>query len=66
MDYHAKNIIGDGVLQIPADGSALTNIEEKWPIFKDEPHNSILSLEAGGFNPFGELHSTYSVWHFSS
>ena len=62
MDYHAKNISEDVVVQIPADGSALKNIEEKWPIFKDEPHNVRISLEADGFNPFGELRSTYLVW----
>ena len=62
MDYHAKNISEDGFLRMPADGSALKNIEEKWPIFKDEPRNVRLSLAADGFNPFGELRSTYSVW----
>ena len=62
MDYHAKKRSEDGVLRITADGSALKNIEEKWPIFKDGPHNVRLSLAVDGFNPFGELHSTYSVW----
>ena len=62
MDYHAKKKSEDGVLRMPTDGSALNNIEEKWSIFKDEPRNVRLSLEANGFNPFGELHSTYSVW----
>ena len=47
---------------MPIDGSALKNIEEKWPVFNDEPRNVILSLAADGFNPFGELYSTYSVW----
>ena len=46
-----------------ADGSALKRIEEKWIIFKYEPRNVIISLEVDGFNPFGELHSTYSMWH---
>ena len=63
IDYHAKNQSEDGVIHIPTDGSALKNIKEKWPIFKYEPRNVILSLAADGFNPFGELHSTYSVWH---
>ena len=62
MDYHTKNISEDGVLCMHADGSALKNIEEKWPIFKDEPRNVRLSLAAIGFNPFGELCSTYLVW----
>ena len=62
MDYHAKNRSEDGVLRMPADDSALKNIKEKWPFFKDEPHNVRLSLEADGFNPFGEIRYTYSRW----
>jgi hypothetical protein len=62
MDFHAKNRSQDDVLQIPADGSALNYIEEKWPIFKEEPRNVRLSLAVDGVNPFGELRSTYSVW----
>ena len=58
MDYHAKNKSEDGFLRMLTDGSALNNIEEKWSIFKDEPHNVSLSLAADGFNPFGEIHST--------
>ena len=62
MDYHTKNRSEDGVLRMPVDGSALKNIEEKWPIFKDEPRNVRFSLGVDGFNPFRELRSTYSVW----
>ena len=58
MDYHAK--------KRSEDGFALKNIEEKWTIFKDEPRNVIISLETNGFNPFGELHSTYSHCQLSS
>ena len=47
---------------MPIDGSSLKNIEEKWPIFKDEPCNVILSLATDGFNPFGEFRYTYYVW----
>jgi hypothetical protein len=62
MDFHAKNRSRDDVLRMPADGSALNYIEEKWPIFKEEPRNVRLPLAADGVNPFGELRSTYSVW----
>ena len=62
MDFHTKNIIQEDVLRIPADGFAFRCIKEKWPIFKEEPRNVKLSLAADGVNPFGELHSTYSVW----
>ena len=63
MDYCAENRSEDGVIQMPVDGSALNNIEEKWPIFKDEPRNVIISLETNGFNPFGEIRYTYLVYH---
>ena len=63
MDYHANNISEDSVLHMHADGSELNNFVEKWPIFKDEPHNVRLSLASNGFNPFGEIRSTYSVCH---
>ena len=58
MDYYAKNISEYGVLRMPANGSSLENIEEKWPTFKDEPCNVRLSLEANVVNPFGEIFST--------
>ena len=61
MDFHTKNRSQDDVLRMPADGSALNYIEEKWPIFKEEPRNVRLSLATDGVNPFGELRSTYSV-----
>jgi hypothetical protein len=64
MYFHAKNRSRDNVLQMPADGFALNYIEEKWPIFKEEPRNVRFLLAADGVNPFGELHSTYSVWLF--
>ena len=62
MDFHEKNRSLDDVLQIPTDGFAFRYIEEKCPIFKEEPRNVKLSLAADGVNPFGELCSTYSVW----
>ena len=61
MDYNVNNRSEDCVLRMFVDCSALKNIEEKWPIFKYEPRNVRLSLVADGFNPSGELRSTYSV-----
>ena len=62
MDYHARNRSEDDFLRMPADGSLYKNIEERWPIFKEEPRNIRISLAADGVNPFGELRSIYSVW----
>ena len=47
---------------MPADGSAFTNMEEKWPHFKEEPRNARLYLATDGVNPFKEMKSTCSVW----
>jgi hypothetical protein len=52
MDYHACNRSEDGVLRMPADGSAFREIEEKWVDFKDEPRNVRLSLASDGVNTF--------------
>jgi hypothetical protein len=57
MDYHACNRSGDGILRMPADGSAFREIEKKGVDFKDEPSNVRLSLAADGVNPFEELRS---------
>jgi hypothetical protein len=62
MDYHAWNRSEYDVLRMPANGSLYKHIEERWPIFKEEPHNVRISLATDGVNPFGELRSIYSVW----
>ena len=62
MDYHAKNIRKDGVLQMPTKGYVFSKIEERWVKFKEEQHNIRTSLETDRVNPFGELRYTYSVW----
>ena len=47
---------------MPADGSSFRDMEEKWPHFKEEPHNLRISLAADGVNPFVEMKSIYTVW----
>ena len=51
MDYYAHNTSQDDTLWIPIDGYAFRDMEEKWPHFKEEPHNFRVSLEADGVNP---------------
>lgn len=38
------------------------DIEEKWPHFKEEPHDLRLSLAADRVNLFREIRSIYLVW----
>ena len=62
MDYHARNISQDDVIQMPVDGFAFIDMEEKWPHFKKEPHNLRICLAADGVNPFAEMRSIYTAW----
>ena len=62
MDYHARNKIQDGIIQMLVDGSAFRDMEENWPNFKEEPCNIIISLAVDGVNPFAEMRYVYSVW----
>jgi hypothetical protein len=47
---------------VPTNGSTFRNIEEIWPIFKEELCNITLSFVVDGVNPFGKLISFYSMW----
>ena len=47
---------------MPVDGSTFSDIEEKWPHFKEEPQNIKISLAIDGVNPYGEMRSIYLVW----
>ena len=62
MDYHARNKIQDDIIRILAEGSTFRHMKEKWPHFKEKPHNIRISLEADGVNPFVEMRSIYTVW----
>jgi hypothetical protein len=55
-------MILDGVLRMLVYGSTFRNIKERWPIFKEEPHNFRLSLATDDVDPFGELRSIYPMW----
>ena len=57
MNYHAMNRIQDDVIWMPANGSSFRYMEEKWPHFKEEPHNLRICLEVDGVNPFSQMKS---------
>ena len=59
MDYHAQNISQDDIIQMHVDGFAFRDI--KWPLFKEEPRNIRIYLEANGVNPFAEMRFVYTV-----
>ena len=43
------------------DGFVFRDIEERWPIFKED-HNVRLSMAIVGVNSFGDLITSYSMW----
>ena len=49
-------------MRIPRDGSTFRDIEERWPIFKEDTRNVIISLVVDGVNPFGEIKTNHLVW----
>ena len=49
-------------MYMPADGSAFKDIEDRWLVLKEEPHNLKLSMAENGINPFGEIRFLYSIW----
>ena len=62
MDYHAHNRSQDDIIRMAADGYEFRYMEERWPHFKEEPCNLMISLAADGVNPFAQMKSIYTVW----
>ncbi|XP_076906809.1 uncharacterized protein LOC143563057 [Bidens hawaiensis] len=53
----------EGVLRHPADGQAWKHFDTVFPIFANDPQNVRLGLASDGFNPFGAMSLSYSMWH---
>ena len=63
MQWHERDRVREvGVLRHPADGTTWKNLDERYPGFAAEPRNVRLGLAADGFNPFGEISLSYSMW----
>ncbi|XP_042459537.1 uncharacterized protein LOC122043125 [Zingiber officinale] len=58
----AERLKENSVLRHPADGSAWKMFDEKFPTFAMDPRNVRLGLATDGFNPFGSMSTTYSMW----
>ncbi|XP_025661460.1 uncharacterized protein [Arachis hypogaea] len=62
MQWHNSAPARDGLLRHPRDGEAWKNFNAMHTLFAEEPRNVRLGLATDGFNPFGALSSTNSVW----
>ncbi|KAJ9544702.1 hypothetical protein OSB04_024409 [Centaurea solstitialis] len=51
-----------GTMRHPVDGSAWKDFDTRYPEFAAEPRNIRLGLAADGFNPYGNMSRSYSMW----
>ncbi|KAL2492096.1 Uncharacterized protein Adt_27724 [Abeliophyllum distichum] len=63
MRWHSERRVEvEGVLRHPADGEAWKEFDKLYPEFMRDPRNVRLGLATDGFNPFGNMHNSYSMW----
>ncbi|KAJ9538028.1 hypothetical protein OSB04_030761 [Centaurea solstitialis] len=63
MTWHATGqSTEDGTMHHPVDGVAWKDFDMRYPNFSEEPRNVRLGLAADGFNPFGNMSQSYSMW----
>ncbi|XP_021811122.1 uncharacterized protein LOC110754366 [Prunus avium] len=63
MRWHAnKRVDEEGVMRHPADSIAWKEFDLIYPEFAQEPRNIRLGLATDGFNPFGNMSLSYSMW----
>jgi hypothetical protein len=49
-------------LRHPADGEAWKAFDSRYPDFASDPRNVKLGLASDGFNPFGNISTSHSIW----
>nr|GFA57703.1 hypothetical protein [Tanacetum cinerariifolium] len=63
MRWHKeKRVRDDNIARHPADTEAWKHLDKINPPFARDPRNICLGLATDGFNPFGNLSSSYSIW----
>ncbi|GKA79555.1 leucine-rich repeat protein [Tanacetum coccineum] len=63
MRWHKDvRVNDDNVATHPADSEALKHFKREFSLFAHYPRNVCLGLATDGFNPFGNLSSSYSIW----
>ena len=60
--HKLKRVPKDKEMSHPADGEAWEDFDKCWPDFAKDARNLRLGLATDGFNPFGNMRSSYSMW----
>ncbi|TYK04807.1 uncharacterized protein E5676_scaffold68G001310 [Cucumis melo var. makuwa] len=63
MRWHRdKRCETKGILRHPADAEGWKHFDEQYPCFASHARNVRLALSSDGFNPFGNMSTSYSMW----
>ncbi|KAM6552349.1 hypothetical protein CsatB_002157 [Cannabis sativa] len=63
MVWHRTGRVREnGVMRHPVDSAAWKDFDSRHPDFARDPRNVRLGLAADGFNPFGNMSLSYSMW----
>ena len=62
MRWHASKSTNEGILRHPSDSKAWKTFNLKHPQFALDPRNVRLGLATNGFNPYGNLSTSHSIW----
>ncbi|TYK11897.1 putative transposase protein [Cucumis melo var. makuwa] len=60
--YMWRGSIQDDVLRHPADVEGWKHVDSEFSDFASDPQNVRLRLASDGFNPFGQMSTSYSMW----
>ncbi|XP_071905980.1 uncharacterized protein [Coffea arabica] len=63
MRWHEeKRVKEEGIMRDPADSIAWKDFDKQYPNFAKDSRNVRLGLATDGFNPFGNMSNSYSMW----
>ncbi|XP_066341736.1 uncharacterized protein [Miscanthus floridulus] len=60
--HKEKRVAVENEMTHPADGEAWKDFDDMYPSFAKDARNLRLSLAIDGFNPFGNMNTSYSMW----
>ena len=62
MIWRHNNKSRDGLMRHPTDSDEWAAFDNKHALFAEETRNVRLGLASDGFNPFKNMHPSYSIW----
>ncbi|XP_050222335.2 uncharacterized protein LOC126672428 [Mercurialis annua] len=62
MRWHKEKRVDDDTIRYPADATEWKDFDQKYAWFGKDSRNVRLGLTSDGFNPFGNMSTSYSMW----